>query len=204
MSLQPLLGNLMLMLLTGLVGSLGTTSLAGFGAAVRLEYVLYPLAFGLGAGVLAMVGTNIGAGQPARAARIAWSAAALAAGVTGAIGLLGVMWPDAWVGFFSADPAIHVMAGSYLCIAGFAYPFLGLGLTLSSAFQAAGRPLWPLLGIAGRVLVIGGGGWLVIHTTDTGLVGLAFVTAAGLIVYGGILAIAFRAGEWRAVSGGPQ
>ena len=40
---------------------LGATSLAAFGAAVRLEYLLYPLNFGLGAAVLAMVGSNIGA-----------------------------------------------------------------------------------------------------------------------------------------------
>jgi len=39
----------------------------------------------------------------------------------------------------------------------------------------------------------------VIHTSDAGLVGLAFVTAAGLIVYGALLAIAFRAGAWRPV-----
>src|SRR3954453_16434846 len=107
MSLQPLLTNLMLALLTGFVGSLGATALAGFGAAVRLEYVLYPLTFGLGAGLLAMVGTNIGAGQVTRAARITWTGAAMAASVTGGIGLLGVMWPEAWAGFFSATPAIH-------------------------------------------------------------------------------------------------
>jgi Na+-driven multidrug efflux pump len=151
-----------------------------------------------------MVGTNIGAAQPARAARIAWTGAALAASVTGGIGLVGVMWPEAWVGFFSATPAIHLVAASYLCVAGVAYPFLGVGLTLSSAFQAAGRPLWPLLGIAGRVLVVGAGGWVVIRTTDAGLFGLAFVTAAGLIVYGAILAIAFRAGAWQPVGVGSQ
>src|SRR5947208_5930311 len=93
MSLQPLLNNLMLALLTGFVGSLGATALAGFGAAVRLEYVLYPLTFRLSPGLLAMVGTNIGAGQLARAARIAWTGAALAASVTGGIGLLGGVWP---------------------------------------------------------------------------------------------------------------
>jgi putative MATE family efflux protein len=204
MSLQPLLNNLMLALLTGFVGSLGATTLAGFGVAVRLEYVLYPLTFGLGAGLLAMVGTNIGAGQPARAARIAWTGATLAAGVTGAIGVLGVMWPDAWAAFFSATPAIHLMAASYLCVAGLAYPFLGAGLALSSAFQAAGRPLWPLLGIASRVLVVGAGGWVVIHMTDADLVGLAFVTAAGLIVYGTLLAVAFRASAWRPVGTSSQ
>src|SRR5207302_10752722 len=141
-------------------------------------------------------GTNIGAGQSARAARIAWTGAALATCLTGGIGVLGVMWPDEWVAFFSATPAIHLMAASYLCVAGLAYPFLGIGLTLSSAFQAAGRPLWPLLGIASRVLVVGAGGWIVVHTTDAGLVGLAFVAAAGLIAYGAVLAIAFHAGAW--------
>jgi hypothetical protein len=87
-----------------------------------------------------------------------------------------------------------------------------MGLVLTSAFQAAGRPLWPLLGIASRVLVVGAGGWVVIHTTDAGLVGLAFVTAAGLIVYGAVVAIvygavvaiAFRAGAWRSVGAGSQ
>jgi putative MATE family efflux protein len=202
MSLQPLLNNLMLTLLTGFVGSLGATALAGFGAAVRLEYVLYPLTFGLGAGLLAMVGTNIGAAQPARAARIAWAGAALAGGVSGALGFFGVIWPEVWVGFFTATPAIQLVAASYLCVAGVAFPFLGMGLTLGTAFQAAGRPLWALLGIVSRVLVVAAGGWIVVHTTDAGLVGLAVVTAAGSIVYGAVVAIAFRAGVWRPVGAG--
>jgi Na+-driven multidrug efflux pump len=113
------------------------------------------------------------------------------------------MWPHTWAALFSATPAIHVSAASYLCIAGLAYPFLGMGLALSSAFQAAGRPLWPLLGIVVRVLVVGVGGWLVIHATDAGLVGLAFVTAAGLIAYVAIVAIAFLAGAWRPRASGP-
>jgi Na+-driven multidrug efflux pump len=124
--------------------------------------------------------------------------------VTGGIGLLGVMWPEAWVGFFSATPAIHLMAASYLYVASVVYPFLGVGLTLTSAFQAAGRPLWSLLGIASRVLVVGAGGWVVIDTTDAGLVGLAFVNAVGLMVYGGIVASACRAGAWRSVGAGSQ
>jgi len=114
------------------------------------------------------------------------------------------MWPEAWVAFFKRDAAIHLMAASYLCVAGVAYPFLGIGLTLSSAFQAAGRPLWPLLGIASRVLVVGAGGWVVIHTTDAASSVSPSSPAAGLIVYGAILAIAFRAGAWAAVGAGSQ
>jgi MATE family, multidrug efflux pump len=198
MSLQPILNNLTLATLTGFVGALGAVQLAGFGVAVRLEYLLYPLAFGLGAGALAMVGTNIGAGKFARAARIAWIAAGLAAAVTGCIGLFGVMLPDVWTSLFATAPDIYVLAARYLTISGSAYVFLGLGLTLASSFQAAGRPLWPLIAIAGRAAVVSAGGWIIVHRTGAGLGGLAAVAAAGLVVYGASLAIAFRTGFWRA------
>jgi len=197
MSLQPVLNNLALATLTGFVGALGAAQLASFGIAVRLEYLLYPLAFGLGAGVLGMVGTNIGAGKLARAARIAWIAAGLAAAITGCIGLFGVMLPDLWTSLFTSVPDIHVMAARYLSITGGAYGFIGLGLTLASSFQAAGRPLWPLIGITGRAIVVTVGGWTVLHITGADLDALAAIAAAGLMVYGASLAAAFRAGFWQ-------
>ena len=50
-------------------GAAGTVAVAGYGTGARLEYLLIPLVFGLGAPLVALVGTNIGAGQPrARAA----------------------------------------------------------------------------------------------------------------------------------------
>jgi Na+-driven multidrug efflux pump len=53
----------------------------------RLEYLLIPLVFGLGSALVTMVGMNVGAGQLARAQRIAWVGAAMAGAVTGGIGL---------------------------------------------------------------------------------------------------------------------
>jgi putative MATE family efflux protein len=197
MSLQPILNNLALATLTGFVASLGAAQLAGFGVAVRLEYLLYPLAFGLGAGVLAIVGTNIGAGNFTRAGRVAWTAAALAASVTGCIGLFGATLPGIWTGLFTKVPEVHVLAAHYLAMVSLAYPFLGLGLTLTSAFQAAGRPLWPLLGITSRALVVAVGGWIAVHLTGSNLSDLAVVAAAGLVTYGAGLTIAFRAGVWQ-------
>ncbi len=49
----------------------GQAAVAGFGTGARLEYLLPPLSFGLGAPLVALVGTNIGAGQVARARHIA-------------------------------------------------------------------------------------------------------------------------------------
>jgi putative MATE family efflux protein len=197
MSLQPIINNMTLALLTSFVGALGAAQLAAFGIAVRLEYLLYPLAFGLGAGVLAMVGTNIGAGNFARAERIAWTAAALAAALTGCIGLFGAALPDVWASLFTQASDIHVIVARYLFITGGAYAFLGLGLVLASAFQAAGRPLWPLIAITSRALVVAAGGWIALQLADGGLGGLAVAAAAGLTVYGASLAAAFRAGLWQ-------
>lgn len=197
MSLQPILNNLALATLTGFVAALGAAQLAGFGAAVRLEYLLYPLAFGLGAGVIAMVGTNIGAGKLKRAERIAWTAAALAASVTGCIGVFGATSPATWISLFTSDAEVHRLGAGYLVISSLAYPFLGLGLTLASAFQAAGRPVWPVLAITSRALVVAGGGWIAVHLTWAGLAGFAVVAASGLIIYGGSLMIAFRVGLWK-------
>jgi putative MATE family efflux protein len=204
MSLQPVLNNLALATLTGFVAALGAAHLAGFGAAVRLEYLLYPLAFGLGAGVIAMVGTNIGAGNVRRAERIAWTGAALAATVTGCIGVFGATSPATWISLFTSDAEVHRLGASYLVISSLAYPFLGLGLTLASAFQAAGRPVWPVLAITSRALVVAVGGWIVVHLTGAGLAGLALVAACGLIVYGSSLMIAFRVGLWKTPVSGRQ
>ena len=54
--------------------------------AARLEYLLIPLVFGLGAPLVAMVGTNIGAGQRERALRIAMAGGAVAFVITEAVG----------------------------------------------------------------------------------------------------------------------
>lgn len=197
MSFQPILNNVALATLTGFVAALGAAELAGFGIAVRLEYLLYPLAFGLGAGVISMVGTNIGAGQVVRARRIAWIGAGLAGAITGVIGLFGVFIPGAWISLFSASPEIHALAAGFLAVTGLAFPFLGLGLTLGSACQAAGQPLWPLLGVTGRALVVIAGGWLFVHGLEGGLGDLAFAAAAGLVTYGVVLTIASRVRVWQ-------
>ena len=58
--------------MTGLIGRAGDAAIAGYGIGSRLEYLLSPLTFGVGAALIAMVGTNKGARQFARARRVAW------------------------------------------------------------------------------------------------------------------------------------
>lgn len=200
LSLQPILNNIALAFLTGYAGALGVAALAGVGAAVRLEYLMYPVVFGLGATLVAMVGTNVGAGQLARAVRITWIAAAIAVLLTGSIGLAAIVWPRAWIALFTAAPEVSEPAAMYLGVAALGYAFIGMN-TLTSAFQAMGQTFWPLVGVLSRAAVLGIGGWLVVSVLGGGVLGLAIVTAAGLAIGGSIVAVAFWLGMRRKLGG---
>lgn len=191
MSLQPILNSLVLAVLTGFVATLGAKHLAGFGAAIRLEYLLYPLAFSLGVGVLAMVGTNIGAGNADRTERIVWVGTALAATMTGCVALFAIAVPGLWTGLFANDAEVKAIAARYLLITAIGYPCLGAALTLASAFQAAGQPSWPVIAVTIRAAIVVAGGWLAIRFADAGFGGISAVAAAGLVAYGAVLAAAF-------------
>src|SRR5262249_49701007 len=87
-SVTTLQTTLTVALTTALVGAAaGSGAIAGYGTGNRLEYLLVPLVFGLGAPLVARVGTNIGAGQRERALRVALTGGAIAFALTEAIGL---------------------------------------------------------------------------------------------------------------------
>jgi Na+-driven multidrug efflux pump len=140
----------------------------------------------------------VGAGDRARALRVAWVGAGLAAGVTGAIGILAALAPHAWLGLFTGDPAVLAAGARYLSIVGPFYGFFGAGLALYFASQGAGRLLWPLVAGFARLAVAGAGGWLATAGLGGGLPGLYAAMAAALVVLGGVNVAAIQLGAWRA------
>ena len=181
---------------TAMAGTFGgPDAVAGYGTGARLEYLLIPVVFGLGSPLVAMVGTNIGAGQRARALRITWIGAGLAFGFTEAVGLLAAAFPAAWIGLFGDDPAMVDAGAAYLRCVGPAYGFFGGGLALYFASQGAARLLWPLIAGMCRVIVAVAGGWLLLQLTGS-LTGLFLALGLGLVVYGAVNAAAIRGGAW--------
>jgi Na+-driven multidrug efflux pump len=188
--------NVIIALATALVASAaGPEAVAGYGTGARIEYLLIPLVFGLGAPLVAMVGTNMGAGQRRRALRIAFVGAAIAFAITEAIGTAAAIWPSAWPGLFSSDPRVIAAGSSYLRMVGPAYGFFGLGLALYFASQGAGRLFWPLFAGFLRMLVALGGGWLALRVSGS-LVWLFAAIAAGLVLQGMTVVTAIMAGAW--------
>ena len=195
-SLSPVISNASIAVATAFVGHYGTAALAGYGVAARLEYILVPIAFGFGTALTAMVATNMGAGQSARALRVAWSGGAVVAAITGAIGVTTALAPSLWMNLFTQDAGVLGFGASYLNIVGGCYAFFGLGLALFFASQGAGRMFWPLASSTGRLVILVIGGWLCVHVFETSANGLFAVIALSLFVYGSTLALAIRLGSW--------
>ena len=195
-SLSPVISNASIAASTAFVGSFGIAALAGYGVAARLEYILVPIAIGFGTALTAMVATNMGAGQSARALRAAWTGAAVVAAITGAIGLTAAAAPTLWMNLFTVDLAVRDFGAAYLRIVGGFYGLFGLGLALFFASQGAGRMFWPLAGSLARLAVVAIGGWVCVHLLHTPATGFFAVVALSLLVYGATIAGAIRLGSW--------
>jgi len=195
-SIQSIQTNLIVAGATTLVGATaGVNAVAGFGTGVRLEYLLIPLIFGIGAPMVALVGTNIGAGRKDRALKIAMIGAGLAFLITETIGVAAALFPTVWLDLFSAEPATVAEGSAYLQIVGPFYGFFGIGLALYFASQGAGRLLGPLIAGTLRVMIALGGGWLALKLTGS-LTALYIALAVGLIVYGLAVLMVVRGRSW--------
>jgi putative MATE family efflux protein len=196
-ALATIQSNLTVVLVTGAVGFFGTEAIAGYGIASRLDYLMIPLVFGLGASALAMVGMNIGAGQIARAERIAWLGAAVAVAVTEAIGLGAAVFPRAWLTLFSTDTDVLAAGSLYLRTVAPFYGFAGLGMLLYFAGQGAGRVAWPVFAGLMRLVIAALGGWVSVAAFGGSLAALFALVAAATVAYGGLTAAALHAKGWR-------
>jgi putative MATE family efflux protein len=174
--------NLTTILLTGAAGLSGANALAGYGVAVRLDFLMIPLLFGFGAATTTLVGVSIGAGDPARAKKTAWTTALMAVFITGTVGVLVALWPQAWMGLFTHSPQVIAVGSHYLSIVGLTYGFTGVSIVLYFASQGAGRVGWPFLISLMRFTVSAGGGWYAAAVAHTGIAGVATAVATTSIL----------------------
>jgi putative MATE family efflux protein len=192
------LTNLTVILVTSVVGRFGTSELAAYGIASRLDYIMIPILFGLCTATLTMVGINIGAGQNQRARTIAWMSALAGAGFVGSIGCLVALAPSLWLALFSHEPDVLREGATYLRVVAPAYAALGFGFVLAFAGQGAGHVLWPFVASLVRILIAAGGGWFAVAHFGGGMAALAAMVTLSLVAYAAICsAVLLSPTVWR-------
>ncbi len=190
-AIGALTANLTILLVTAAVGMFGVDALAGYGIASRLDWLLIPLLFGLGSAVVTMVGTNTGAGQHARARRVAWIAASIATVVIESVGLLAALFARTWMGAFTSDPAVLEAGAHYLHVVAPGYGAVALGMMLYFACQGRGRMLWPFIAGIARLVVAAGGG-LMLAEHEQGMTAVFAAVLAGSVAYGALNMLGMR------------
>ena len=193
--LSPLQSVTTMVLMAGFVAQLGVLPLAGFAIGQRLEFLMSTVAFGIGMASVPMVGMAIGAGNPMRARRVAWTAGGVASALLGGVGLVVALWPELWITIFTHDQQVLGYGRQFLHWSGPGFAFFGLGLALYFAAQGAGRMAGPVVAATLRLLLVGaGGGLLVAHGAVPWQ--LFALSAAAMVLYGGTCALAMRLDRW--------
>jgi putative MATE family efflux protein len=193
--LSPLQSVLTVLIFTRLLSRYGTVTLAGYGIGARLEFVLVPIAASIGMASVPIVGMNVGAGNIERARKVAWTAGLLAAGVVGSVGIVLAIVPDLWTANFTNDPRVLDAAREYFQLAGPAFGFLGLALSLYFSSQGSGKILGPVLAQSGRLVVVVCGGALLL-TLQAPAWSLFLLAAASMVVYGVLAVLSVRFTAW--------
>lgn len=192
------IANLTTILVTAAIARHGAAAVAAYGVSARLEFLMVPLAFGVGSALTALVGRAVGAGDWGTARRTAWAGGLLALGVTAGVGIFVSIFPRATAAFFASDPAVAAIAAQAIAVIGPAMPGFGVGMALYFASMGAGRMRWPAAAATARITIAVGGGWLLSEGLGWGLQGQFLAVALGISAYGLITAASVRPGIWSA------
>ena len=182
-------------ILTSMLARFGPEVLAGYGIGARVEWFLTSIAFSCGVATVPMIGMAVGAGQIARARRVAWTGAVISAVGVGALVAPLALFPDFWTGWFTENPLVRKAAGEYLLIAGPAFAVFSIGISLYFSSQGATKVIGPVLAQTVRLLVvIIGGAWML----SAGVTYVWFFVLGGVAMsaFGLVTAAIVRATSW--------
>ena len=185
----------------------GDVAVAALGVGLVAESIAFMPGFGYSIAASAFVGQNLGAGNPKRAAKAAWSATAQSMLVMTLAGLVFYAFAEPFARLFvhtppGMEPAARALAERqvelvvlYLRIAAASEPFLALGIVLAGALQGAGETVSPTILVAVCSLAIRLPlGWILLATH--GVPGAWWSMSISTIIQGVATLALFRGGRW--------
>ncbi len=129
-------------LLAIFVAVYGTVIVASYGICMRIVEFGIVFAVGLELGASAIVGQNIGAGNPKRAEATAGKAALLALAIALALSVVEILFGQQIMQVFGKSQEVKTIGAGVLMYFAVGQPFVATAIALSSAFYGSGNT-WP-------------------------------------------------------------
>ena len=130
--------------LVRIISTFGSNAVAGYTIAIRiLIFTLLP-AWGISNAASTLVGQNLGAGKPERAARSAWITGFVNMGLLGLTGLLMLINPHFYLSIFIHDPVVINYGADALRIISYGYVSYALGMVMVQSINGAGDTYVPM------------------------------------------------------------
>ena len=135
-----------LMVMTFLIATFGTRTLAAWGVGSNILQVVIIPAFGLSMAISIQAGQNIGAGNVERAARVGRLGAGLTFAILTGIGVIVFLFAPAFASFFVPhDPGVITSGAHFLRIMALAWGFMGIQLALTGVLRASGNMMTTMM-----------------------------------------------------------
>jgi len=175
----------------------GDVAGAAMGIGNRMESLSYLTTFGFSMAAATLVGQNLGAQKPERAARCAWGTVSIVVAETFIISIIFIVFPRTIAGIFSSDPEVIKIAVDYLIILGLSQIFMGIEISIEGAFSGAGNTIPPMIvSIPGSIARLPLA-YYFCFVLDIGINGVWWSLTITSFVKAIILAIWFGKGNWK-------
>lgn len=206
-SVQYGLETVTMLAMMRIVAGHGDLIIAAYTIGIRLDMMVLLPGWAISQGGASFVGQNLGANEPERARRGAWTAFGLLAVVQGAAGLGFILFAPGLVGLFTSDVVANAdlvsTGASYLRTVPWSYVFLALGMTMANALTGAGdtvAAMWNV--VRSRLLLQLPVAWLLprllaAHTDLPPYYGLWIGVMVGHVAHGLLNARRFSRGHWQ-------
>ena len=175
----------------------GESAGAAMGIGNRMESFSYLTCYGFSVAASTMVGQNLGAKKPDRAARCAWGAIGIAMAFTFVISVMFIVFPGAIATIFTDDPGVLAIAIDYLIILGISQMAMALEIVLEGAFGGAGDTVPPMMVMIPFSLARIPLAYYLAFNLDWGINGIWWTLTFTSIAKGVILALIFKRGKWK-------
>ena len=153
---------------------------------------------GLGIATATLVSQNLGRRQPDEAARYAWTAVRLGIVFTGLMGIIALVFPDAFLGLFTQDQEVVEAGRTPLRIMGVAEFVMGMALVLTQALFGAGNTKFVLFTeLTLHFLCLVPLSYILGITAGLGISGVFLAVATYVVLLATTMAWKFRSGSWK-------